>query len=137
MPLAGAPQLIVIGREVPLEGGRADLLAIEPGGRLALIEVELARNAEARRAVVAQVLAYAVYLQGLDVSSLEHEILGPYLRQLNCDSLAEAVAANDQVGEYGADDFAQGLAESLAHGRFRLVLVLDEAPPSSSVWSAT
>ena len=51
LPLAGAPQLVVLGREVPLGGGYADLLAVEPPGRLVLIEVKLAANAEARRAV--------------------------------------------------------------------------------------
>src|SRR5947208_11899103 len=59
LPLAGTPRLVVVGREVQLGGGYADLLAVEPSGRLAVIEVKLARNAEARRAVVAQVLTYA------------------------------------------------------------------------------
>jgi hypothetical protein len=44
-----------VGREVPLGGGYADLLAVEASGRLGMIEVKLARNSEARRAVVAQV----------------------------------------------------------------------------------
>ncbi len=61
LPLAGTPRLIVLGREVQLGSGRADLLAIEPSGRIAIIEIKLARNAEARRAVIAQVLAYAAY----------------------------------------------------------------------------
>ncbi len=42
--------------------------------------------------------------------------------------LAGAVAADDQVGSFVADAFTQGLAGSLAQGRFRLVLVLDDAP---------
>src|SRR5262245_4713108 len=65
LPLAGSPQLLVVGREVQLGSGVADLVALEPSGRLAIIEVKLAKNAEARRAVVAQVLAYAAYLHGL------------------------------------------------------------------------
>ena len=59
LPLAGNPRLIVIGREVQLVNGFADLIAIEPNGRITVIEIKLARNAEARRAVIAQVLAYA------------------------------------------------------------------------------
>ncbi len=50
LPLAGTPRLIVVGREVQLGSGYADLVAIEPSGRLAIIEIKLARNAEARRA---------------------------------------------------------------------------------------
>ena len=71
LPLAGTPRLIVLGREVQLGSGRADLLAIEPNGRLSIIEIKLARNAEARRAVIAQVLAYAAYLWGMDAATLE------------------------------------------------------------------
>lgn len=128
LPLAGIPGLIVVGREVLLGNGYADLLAVEPSGRLAVIEVKLARNAEARRAVVAQVLTYAAYLKGLDAATLEQQILGKHLRSRGWSSLAEAVAANDQEGSFDAADFAAGFADSLAQGRFRLVLVLDEAP---------
>ena len=53
LPLAGAPRLVVVGREVMLGGGYADLIAIEPLGRLSVIEVKLTRNAEARRAIIA------------------------------------------------------------------------------------
>jgi len=53
LPLAGIRQLTVVGREVLLGGNYADLIAVEPSGRLAVIEIKLSRNAEARRAVVA------------------------------------------------------------------------------------
>jgi hypothetical protein len=59
LPLAGLPQLVVVGREVFLGGNRADLIAVEATGRLAIIEIKLASNAEARRAVVTQILTYA------------------------------------------------------------------------------
>jgi RecB family endonuclease NucS len=55
LPLAGS----VLGREVRLGSGFADLIAAESTGRLVIIEVKLAGNAESRRAVVAQVLSYA------------------------------------------------------------------------------
>ena len=76
LPLAGSPRLIILGREVLLGNGYADLIAVEPTGRLAIIEVKLARNAEARRAIVAQVLTYAAYLNGLDPGVLERDVLG-------------------------------------------------------------
>ena len=59
LPLAGTPQLTVLGREVRLGSGFTDLLAVESTGRLVVIEVKLSANAESRRAVVAQVLSYA------------------------------------------------------------------------------
>lgn len=128
LPLAGAPQLVVVGREVQLGNGYADLIAVEPTGRLVIVEVKLARNAEARRAVVAQVLTYAAYLRGLDQATLEQAVLGKHLLQRGYQSLADAVGANDQEGAFEPALFGEGLAKSLAQGRFRLVIVLDSAP---------
>lgn len=129
LPLAGAPNLVVLGREVQLGGNSADLIAIEPAGRLCIIEIKLARNSEARRAIVAQVLAYAAALQGISVDDLDGPILGMHLARRGYDSVAQAVARNDQLGQYEPDEFASTLGECLASGRFRLVLVLDSAPP--------
>jgi hypothetical protein len=120
LPLAGSPRLTVLGREVRLGTGSADLLAAESTGRLVIIEVKLAGNAESRRAVVAQVLSYAGYLQGLDPEQLETQILGR--------SVLAAVQAGDQQHAVDAEDFRDGLVRSLAEGSFRLAIVLDSAP---------
>lgn len=129
LPLAGQPKLVVVGREVLLGGNWADLIAIEATGRLAIIEIKLARNAEARRAVIAQILTYAAYLRGLDIATLEQEILASHLNLRGLDGLAAAVMANDQAGAFDAAAFGEGLDESIRNGWFRLVLVLDDAPP--------
>jgi hypothetical protein len=128
LPLAGSPRLIVVGREVTLGSGAADLIAVEPNGRVAVIEIKLARNAEARRAVVAQVLAYAAYLHGVDPMQFETNVLGRHLRAREFENLAAAVSSSDQEGSFDPASFAAGLAESLGLGQFRLVLVLDAAP---------
>lgn len=128
LPLAGTPRLIVLGREVQLGIGYADLIAIEPSGRIAVIEIKLARNAEARRAVIAQVLAYAAYLWGLDQRVLEQDILHQHLQKRGYENLAHAVESNDQEGSFDTETFTSGVGESLKLGRFRLVFVLDEAP---------
>src|SRR6266567_420165 len=121
LPLAGSPQLTILGREVQLGSGYADLIAVEPTGRLAVIEVKLARNAEARRAVVAQVLAYAAYLHGLDIAVLETDILSAHLRRRGYETLASAVAGSNQDGSFEPTEFSRGLAAYLQEGRFRLV----------------
>lgn len=59
LPLSGQPRLAAIGSKVRLGNSEADVIAVEVGGRPVVIEVKLARNNEARRAVVAQALAYA------------------------------------------------------------------------------
>ena len=126
LPLAGSPQLTILGSEVPLGTGYADILAVEPSGRPAIIEVKLAKNSEARRAIVAQVLAYAAFLQGLTVENLEQMNLQTHLSKAGYGSILEAVQANDQDGEVDADSFSARLQEFLDHGNFRLVLVLDD-----------
>lgn len=128
LPLSGAPRLAIVGREVFLGENYADLIAIEPNGRLVIIEIKLAKNAEARRAVIAQVLTYAAYLRGQDVETLENDILGNHLQKRGYSDLAGLVSANDQQGEFDFASFSTGLAENLSDGRFRLVLVLDRAP---------
>ena len=124
LPLAGAPQLTVLGREVQLGPNRADLIAVEPSGRLVVVEIKLANNPEARRAIIVQVLTYAAYLRGMDPATLERTVLGGHLQRRGFGSIGEAVTANGQQGSF--DNAA--LADGLATGRFRLVLVLDQAP---------
>jgi hypothetical protein len=128
LPLAGSPSLVIVGREVQLGSGWADLIVLEPLGRVVLIEIKLARNAEARRAVVAQVLTYAAYLYGMSPATFEGDVLGRHLRERGYDTLASAVASADQEGAFDAEEFSAGLEESLSQGRFRLVIVLDAAP---------
>jgi hypothetical protein len=81
LPLAGSPRLIVVGREVRIGTGFTDLLAVEPNGRLAIIEIKVASNPEARRAVDAQVLGYAAYLAGSDPQEVEQQLLGGRLQK--------------------------------------------------------
>ena len=49
----------VIGYEVPTESGSIDLLLLDSGGGLWVIETKLAKNPEVKKQVVGQVLAYA------------------------------------------------------------------------------
>jgi hypothetical protein len=128
LPLAGSPTLIVLGREVPLGSGYADLLAVEPSGRLVVLEVKLASNAEARRAVIAQILAYAAFLKGTELARLEGQILRQSLSRLGHRTIGAVAESQDQQGAFDETAFSTGLQESLDSGRFRLVLILDDAP---------
>ena len=128
LPLAGSPRLTILGREVQLGSGRADLVAVEPSGRLAVIEVKLSRSSEARRAVVTQVLTYAAHLHGLTPEQFARDVLGSHLDRRGHSSIEAAVAADDQTSSMDVEAFRGKLADSLRRGRFRLVIVLDEAP---------
>jgi hypothetical protein len=126
LPLSGEPQLVIVGREVRLGSGYADLVAIESSGRIAIIEIKLAANAESRRAVVAQVLAYAAFLDRASIEEAE-AVLEQGLRKRGWKELAEAAASAESV-DFEPGAFRGALEENLRHGRFRLVLVLDEVP---------
>ena len=126
LPLAGSPRVFTLGREIRLGTGYADVLAVEASGRPVIIEVKLARNAEARRSIVSQVLAYAAFLHGYDVEALEQGPLRNALADAGYESIAEAVAAEDQEGAVDEAEFVPALQAYLGSGRFRLVLVLDD-----------
>jgi hypothetical protein len=128
LPLSGTPRLTVLGREVRLGPGYADLVGIESGGRPVIIEVKLAGNSEARRAVVAQVLSYATYLHRLTPESFEDDVLGTHLAKRGYKSVLDAAREADQEGALDDAEFAATLRDSLASGEVRLVLVLDAAP---------
>lgn len=125
LPLSGSPRVVVLGREVTLGSGRIDVLAMEPTGRPVLIEVKLRNNAESRRAVVAQLLAYAAALHGSTVEEFERSTLAQHLGGR---TLHDAVGELAQAEVADADDFRSNLASALHDGSFRLVLVLDQAP---------
>lgn len=129
LPLTGSPQLTILGSEVQLGAGYADILAVEPSGRPAIIEVKLAYNQEARSAIVSQTLYYAAFLQGLTVENLEQNFaVRDHLETAGHKSILEAVQANGQDGIVDADSFTNSLQGFLDRGEFRLVLVLDGVP---------
>ena len=101
-------------------------MAVESSGRPAIIEVKLASNPEARRAIVSQVLAYAAFLQGYDAKELERGPLRRPLEKAGYGSIVEVVQALDQEGAVDVGSFSASMQEFLDQGDFRLVLVLDE-----------
>ena len=127
LPLSGQPQLAVVGKEVALGSNYADVIAIETTGRPVVVEVKLAQNAEARRAVVAQVLTYAAHMYQLTPADFA-TILSSHLRARGFETLADAARGADQSGAFDVEDFERSLADHLQAGSFRLVLVLDSVP---------
>ncbi len=129
LPLSGDPRLVIVGKEVYLNGNYADLIGIEPDGRLSIIEIKLNKSAEARRAVVAQVLTYAASLAGMDRKALEAPVLlGSYLHERDVPTLADAISLEDQTEQIDIERFNDAVDERLREGAFRLVIVLDDAP---------
>ncbi len=126
LPLAGAPRVLILGKEMLLGSGYADLVGVEASGRPVIIEVKLADNNEARRAVVAQILAYAASLHGMTREQLEDRFSEGLGRRGHA-TLLDAVETVQE--EFDADGFTAALDDHLREGRFRLVFVLDAVPP--------
>ncbi len=126
LPLSGKPALIILGREVPLGSGYADLIGLEATGQAVIIEIKLAKNPDARRAVVAQILAYAACLHGTTREQFEN-LVSENLRNRDHESLIDAVRSlQEETSE--AKEFLEALDSHLQQGRFRLVFVLDDVP---------
>jgi hypothetical protein len=121
LSLSGTPRVVVLGREVLLGSGYADVLAIEPNGRPVVVEVKLRTNPESRRAVVAQVLAYAAALHGASVEEFERDILARHLGGRDFFDVVREAAQAEIADE---KDFRATLHAALQTGGFRLVLVL-------------
>jgi len=82
--------LVIVGRQIRLEGGPLDLLALDPQGRWVLIEVKRERL---RREVVAQAIDYASCLHRLDPGSLRDQ----------CDTYLTARGSTATLGDLLAE----------------------------------
>lgn len=71
--------LVIVGRQIRLESGPLDLLALDPQGRWVLIEIKRERL---RREVVAQSIDYAACIHAADPSWLREQC-DTYLREHN------------------------------------------------------
>lgn len=129
LPIAGSPELAILGREVWLGNSlRADLVAVEiQTGRPVIIEIKLAGNAD-RRHVLSQILEYASFIRRLDIGSFS-EVLRPHLEERASKSIADAAYVASQDSSFDTAEFQSLLADALLTGRLRCVVVLDAAVP--------
>ena len=118
IPLAeiveGASDLLCIGREVIAGPGWVDLLFIDKDGLLTIVETKLAKNPEARRTVIGQIIEYASYISKWTVDDV-YRIANAYLKS----DLDEA------IGNMG-EDFRSNIEQNLKNGKMRLIIAVDE-----------
>ena len=69
--------LVIIGRQIAVEGGRLDLLGLDPQGRWAVIEI---KSGQIRRETVAQALDYASCVATMGREAL-HAKVADYLQR--------------------------------------------------------
>jgi len=87
--------LVIVGRQLQLEGGRLDLLALDPQGQWVVIEI---KKGEVRRETIAQVLDYASCLDNISAEDLR-TLLSDYLtnQKKNIDELLEERGASEAI----------------------------------------
>ena len=90
--------LTVVGRQIHLEGGRLDLLALDPQGRLVVIEI---KSGMLRRETLAQAIDYASSIARLPISELAAKV-DAYLGSQ--EDAAGGKSFRDLLGERGAEE---------------------------------
>lgn len=120
------PELIPLGREVPVKAGSIDNLYITRNGLICLVETKLWRNSEAHRTVVAQIIAYAKDLAGMTFDGFKEcvEKSTLYGKKPNFwYRISRHLKGANRI------EFQHGVQESLSHGRFLLLIVGDKIYP--------
>ena len=129
-------QMMVVGREVGFESGAADLICVDEGGQIVIIELKTGTENPDSRRVVAQMLDYGAHLWGYNLKDFEAKIVLPYLKRrlgvMAPSSLQEAVARQFSLedAEGGVDGFASALARNLEQGTFTYVVIARTLPPT-------
>ncbi len=123
-------KFVTIGKEVSLQNGSLDVLAVSPQGHIALIETKLDKNPEVKRTVVGQILGYAAYLWNKSYADIENDCFRRFLSQQKINFSGNLF---DYVKEKTADEtmteaeFKEGLEKRLRLGSFTLLIVVDQA----------
>ena len=120
----GIGRLVPVCMELPLRVGSVDNLLITPEGNLVVVEVKLWSNPEARRAVVAQALDYAVALFQLDYLGLQAAVKKADFSGVEPpDRLYSLVEGADVLSE---PLFADRITNNLRTGRIVVLVVGDD-----------
>ncbi len=108
--------------ELPLPGGPADLLFINPQGFITIVETKLWRNSESKSEVVAQVIRYASEMSRWSYPDLVNAV---HKRQDgDNDPIRRIVEAAEQEG-IDEESFIAQVSQNLWSGRFLLLIVGD------------
>jgi hypothetical protein len=104
-----------------------DLMGLSSDGSITIVECKLGSNREERREVVAQVLEYASALWKMDVGRFREIFSKQHAERRDpFELLAMQAPADARAAEWSVDQTLRIAALNLEHGRFRLVVAVDE-----------
>jgi len=108
-------------KEVGLPGsGSTDLVGIDAKGNIYIMETKLAKNPEAKRQVIGQILEYAAYMHEKGFDWLDSVV-----KKQKGVSLSEYFEHQNDPN-WDKETFEQNIADNLASGTFKLFIVVDE-----------
>jgi hypothetical protein len=117
----GAVPLVAALREFSLHVGSVDILAFSAEGDIAICECKLAKNTQAKREVIGQILDYAAHLWEMSYEGFDQKI--KERRQLN---LADWVREAVKSPEWDEEKFRTNVRANLNNGNFILVIAVNE-----------
>lgn len=111
---------MVVVRQLTLSVGYVDMVGVDTNGEITIVECKLKKNPEIRREVVGQVLAYASALWRLSYEDFDQAF-----------TAKAGASLSQRLGDLVKDDwdeevFRATVADNLTHGRFRLIIVVDQ-----------
>jgi len=107
-------------REAGLPGsGFTDLLGVDERGNILVVETKLARNDEARRKVIGQVLEYAAYLWQMPFEEFD----SLFIKRGGKPVLELLEKGNQRIAR---EDARSAIARNLSSGAFQLFIAVDE-----------
>jgi hypothetical protein len=139
---AGTAPIMVIGRNCPLPGGKADVIGVDEDGLLTIVQCRVSLEGGDTGLPVGQILGYAAALWGRSYDEFEAQVLRPgggvaKPGSAGADFLSEAMAefrsAKQREAGAAEDDgwtrerLTESVATNLRLGKFRLVIVVEEA----------
>jgi hypothetical protein len=118
--LPGVDEGAVAGKEVAISGaGSADVVIVDGGGEITVVECKLRANPEIRRQVVGQLLAYSSAIWRMSFADLDEAFRRSQAQQ----SLSDALASGDDLDE---EEFRRAVEDNLMSGSMRLIIAVDE-----------
>ena len=113
------PPIALVQTEVNLPNtGKADILFVDSSGLPIVVEVKLAKNAESRREIVAQIFDYISSITQFTVDELDDLTGSQLLTAIN--SLSDKNNSTEQIWKL--------CSKNLRAGDVRVVLAIDKAP---------
>jgi len=121
LTIPGEPGNILVRKKIGLpRAGELDLLLVDRDGLPIVVEVKLAKNRQARREVVGQIIDYVSDITSLTVDELDDAVDG---------ALSEALmslSGDSQTVEY--ERIWKAVGTNLRAGLVRYIIVVDEVP---------